>query len=342
MDVKTKELLTTEAARWYARLHAFDCSDADREACRAWRRLSAEHDRAFVRAEQTAAQITQGLRTDARLQALAAAALGKPAEPALAPASHWTATHWRIAAALVVSAIVGLIATTQLTNRTAHETISSFNNTTNAQQQIALTDGSVMYLDAGSRVNAHISATQRRVELLAGRAYFEVVHDTTRPFWVDAAGVRTTDIGTRFQIALDHKLVSVTLTEGSVAVSDRLMGDRWTETLIPGEQLKVSTDSGIKHKLNVDTTAVTSWSHGRLIFKDSPLSEALDELNRYAATKIRLGDASLAAIPIGGDFIAGGNSEQVVDALAALLPLRVVYAGPNEIVLFHRYEIETP
>jgi len=144
------------------------------------------------------------------------------------------------------------------------------------------------------------------------------------------------------QSSPDSNLVSVTLAEGAVAVSDRATSSDWSETLAPGEQLKISTATGVKEKLNVDTTALTSWSHGRLIFKDSPLTEVLDELNRYAATKIRIGDNRLASIPIGGDFIAGGSSEQVVDALAALLPLRVVYIGPNEIVLFHRYEIETP
>jgi transmembrane sensor len=341
MDAKSKKLLIAEAARWYARVHAPDCSDAERSACLAWRQLSTDHDQVFLQTEQVATRVTEGLLTDPRLRAMAATALDKSLDLPV-EAERTNVSCWRVAAALVVSVGLGLLATAQLTKHHADDSIASYNNTTSGQQQIALADGSIVHLDVGSRLTAKIDATGRHVELLAGRAYFEVVHDSARPFSVDAGTVRTTDLGTRFQISLAPKLVSVTLAEGAVAISARARSSDWSETLIPGEQLKISTATGVKEKLNVDTTALTSWSHGRLIFKDSPLTEVLDELNRYAATKIRIGDNRLASIPIGGDFIAGGSSEQVVDALAALLPLRVVYIGPNEIVLFHRYEIETP
>ena len=346
MDAKSKKLLIAEAARWYARVHAPDCSDAERSACLAWRQLSTGHDQAFLQTEQVATRVTEGLLTDPRLRAMAATALGNSALGKSldlpVEAERANVSCWRVAAALVVSVGLGLLATVQLTKHHAGDSIASYNNTTNGQQQIALADGSIVHLDVGSRLTAKMDAAGRHVELLAGRAYFEVVHDSARPFSVDAGTVRTTDLGTRFQISLAPKLVSVTLAEGAVAISARAESSDWSETLMPGEQLKISTATGVKEKLNVDTTALTSWSHGRLIFKDSPLTEVLDELNRYAATKIRIGDNRLASIPIGGDFIAGGSSEQVVDALAALLPLRVVYIGPNEIVLFHRYEIETP
>lgn len=342
MDAKSRKLLIVEAARWYARVHAPDCSDAERGACLAWRQRSNEHDQAFLQTEQVATQVTEGVLTDPRLRAMAAAAMGNSVVTAVEAEQASGVSCWRVAAALVVSVGLGLIAAAQLSKHHSGDSVASYSNTTNEQQQIILADGSTVHLDVGSRLTAKMDATGRHVELLSGRAYFEVVHDAARPFSVDAGEVRTTDLGTRFQIALAPKLVSVTLAEGSVAVSDRVQNDDWTETLTPGEQLKISTDSGAKEKFNVDATALTSWSHGRLIFKDSPLTDVLDELNRYATTKIRIGDNRLASTPIGGDFIAGGNSEQVVDALAALLPLRVVYVGPNEIVLFHRYESETP
>jgi hypothetical protein len=43
-------------------------------------------------------------------------------------------------------------------------------------------------------------------------------------------------------------------------------------------------------------------------------------------------------VPVGGNFIAGGDSAQVVAALAAVLPLKPVYAGTSEIVLLRNYE----
>ncbi len=81
---------------------------------------------------------------------------------------------------------------------------------------------------------------------------------------------------------------------------------------------------------------VTSWSRGRLVFRGTPLSDALDEVNRYGDRKVRLGDPELAQLPVGGNFIAG-ETDLIVSAFAAALSLRVVDGGSGEIILFRRY-----
>jgi len=190
MDAKSKKLLIAEAARWYARVHAPDCSDAERSACLAWRQLSTGHDQAFLQTEQVATRVTEGLLTDPRLRAMAATALGNSALGKSldlpVEAERANVSCWRVAAALVVSVGLGLLATVQLTKHHAGDSIASYNNTTNGQQQIALADGSIVHLDVGSRLTAKMDAAGRHVELLAGRAYFEVVHDSARPFSVVA------------------------------------------------------------------------------------------------------------------------------------------------------------
>ena len=94
-------------------------------------------------------------------------------------------------------------------------------------------------------------------------------------------------------------------------------------------------------KTSVDTYMATSWSRGRLVFRGTPLAEALEEVNRYSTRKLRLADPSLASLPVGGNFIAG-DSELIVSAFAAALPLRSVDGGGGEILLFRRYEPDPP
>ena len=79
---------------------------------------------------------------------------------------------------------------------------------------------------------------------------------------------------------------------------------------------------------------MTSWRQGRHLFRATPLAEAVEEVNRYASRKVRLGDPALAELQVGGNFIAG-DSEQIVAAFAAVLPVRIVQGGNNEIILFH-------
>jgi transmembrane sensor len=94
-------------------------------------------------------------------------------------------------------------------------------------------------------------------------------------------------------------------------------------------------------KRAVDAQAVTSWSRGRLVFRGTPLGEALQEVNRYGSRKVRLGDPDLAELPVGGNFIAG-ETDLIVSAFAAVLPLRVAEGSTGEIILFRRYKTDLP
>jgi transmembrane sensor len=167
---------------------------------------------------------------------------------------------------------------------------------------------------------------------------FQVAHDATRPFSVSTETSRTTALGTQFQVQRDDDHVVVTLAEGSVAVEGSAHGGSasWQDQLRPGEQLSIDAKTAERSLHIVDTQLVTSWTLGRHVFRATPLHEALDEVNRYASKKVRLGDPSLADLPVAGNFVAG-DSEVVVEAFSAVLPLRVVKGGEQELILFRRY-----
>jgi len=181
----------------------------------------------------------------------------------------------------------------------------------------------------------------RDISLGSGRALFEVAHDASRPFVVSAGPSHTTALGTHFQVQRESDHVVVTLTEGSIAVTGNLAQSSWSERLTPGEQIRLSTDGHVHEKRAVDTQSVTSWSRGRLVFRGTALADALQEVNRYGHRKVRLGDPDLADLPVDGNFIAG-ETDRIVSALAAALPVRVAQAGAGEIILFRRYEAEAP
>jgi len=203
------------------------------------------------------------------------------------------------------------------------------------RRRVELADGSTAELDVGTSIKVRMGGSRREIVLIAGRAMFDVAHDAARPFTVVAGGSRTTALGTRFQVQSERSRVIVTLAEGSVAVEDEGRS-RWRERLHPGEQLQFDPATAAVEKHTVDVQLTTSWLRGRHVFRNTPLVEAVEEVNRYAKAKIRLGDASLAGLPVGGSFIAG-DSRLVVEALTAVLPVRAADSG-DEIILFRRYE----
>ncbi len=357
MNSKFNEVLLNQATRWYARLRAPDCNDAERREFQQWLAADPDHARAYEATVRTADRITQQIQFDPRLRALADKALANTAmsDQAMPDSQRVTPSqmsgrcaaalkkHWRSAAVLVFSIGVAALFATRLAEPTTGATpMFSHVNTSQREQRIELSDGSILHLDVGAEVSVVMSTDERRLELSKGRAYFEVAHDRTRPFSVTAAGTRTVALGTRFEVALLPQGVNVTLAEGSVAVTDVSSLDSWSEMLSPGEQLQVHAGSQQRKKAQVNTHIIASWSSGRLVFDGMPLSKVLEEINRYASVKVRLGDTELANIPIGGNFVAGGDSNEFVETLAAVLPLRSVRAGANEIVLFQRYETTSP
>lgn len=325
-----------EAARRYARLQADDCTLEDREAAQSWQEEDPNHRRAYELAEQVSSGVT-ALSGDERLRALADEAFAAY-QPA---ASKQETNRWSMAAALAASIAIVAFATWQIAPRivTEHAQTVAYETTAHDRDKVTLADGSVVQLDVGTRLTVRMSAERRQIELLSGRALFEVAHDSSRPFSVSAAGTRTTALGTKFQVQRSDEQIVVTLTEGSVAVDhadSRAAASGWHERLIPGEQLSIDAMTRQRQRQFVDVHVATSWTQGRHIFRGTPLHSAVDEVNRYASRKVRLGDPSLADLPVSGNFIVG-DSEVVVDAFAALLPLRVVDAGDSEIILFRNH-----
>lgn len=216
-------------------------------------------------------------------------------------------------------------------------------------RQVTLADGSVVHLDVDAKLEVDLSVRERRIQLLSGRAFFEVAHDAQRPFIVTANGVSTMALGTQFEVQVTNSQTQVTLLEGSVAVSGQLpvdnSGDRgaehnlakqWNERLSPGQQVRVLAGSA-PQRYDVDATNVVSWSHGWLVFQSTPLSEAIAQINRYSIKQVTLADASLSDLKIAGSFIAG-DSDSIVNAMAEVLPIRVVDGGSREVLLFKRYD----
>src|SRR5690606_36355798 len=110
----------------------------------------------------------------------------------------------------------------------------------------------------------------REIDLVRGRAMFDVAHDPQRPFSVVAGKRRVTALGTQFQVVRDRNDLVVTLAEGSVAVTDREAGEH-VERLAPGQELVIAAARPVWEKREIDPVVVTSWSTGRHVFRETRL-----------------------------------------------------------------------
>ena len=86
------------------------------------------------------------------------------------------------------------------------------------QRTIALNDGSVVELNARSRIRVHYTDGERGIDLLQGQALFRVAKNPARPFVVQSNGTQVRAVGTQFDVYKKNTGTVVTVVEGRVAV----------------------------------------------------------------------------------------------------------------------------
>src|SRR5262249_47969299 len=151
--------------------------------------------------------------------------------------------------------------------------------------QVRLVDGSLATLDTDTVVRNWQVKGDRFVELVRGRARFQVLQDARHPFSVIANGRSVTALGTDFDVYLRRDSVRVTLIQGRLRVHAQ---DLPPIDMTAGYQL-TAIDGGWA-LAQTDVAPSVSWTQRQLSFDDSTLHEVVDELNRYSSRKIVIKD----------------------------------------------------
>ena len=142
---------------------------------------------------------------------------------------------------------------------------------------IVLPDSTKVWLNAGSRIKypTFFTGAVREVALL-GEAYFSVAENRDKPFFVnanDAFKIKVT--GTEFNVEAypSANVYSVTLVEGSVQMTSLADPEKPLVTLQPDEQLMWNVREKTMKVNKVSTIVVTSWKDGKIVFKNTPMTE---------------------------------------------------------------------
>ena len=171
--------------------------------------------------------------------------------------------------------------------------------------------------------------------LLDGQASFKVAKDAERPFIVFAGEGSIRALGTEFDVYKSPDGVRVTLIEGRVRVASvETSGDVSAPPLSdvadhgappltqidlsPGEQAAIASIGAVSAVEEVDVERIVAWREGKVSFRNTPLVEAIAEMNRYSEVQIRLaGGGELDDLRVSGVFRVN-NSDHFVNALESL------------------------
>jgi ferric-dicitrate binding protein FerR (iron transport regulator) len=136
-----------------------------------------------------------------------------------------------------------------------------------------------------------------RAVTLVGKAYFDVASAPRTPFVVDAGGVETHVLGTAFSVRRYRQdtATQVAVASGRVAVRGASRGGRmYRPTLVlSAGMIGTVTDSTTVAEEGHDMTPYTEWTKGAIVFTDTPIPQALDELQRWYGITFVLTDSAL-------------------------------------------------
>ena len=293
-----------QASEWIARLNADDVSDDDRMRFESWRASHQLHARLY---DELAATWRSFIAAGPLVRAVSFGQSMNEATTVSAP------RRWMVAAAAaaVVMVVLGLWYRMHFPLETVFQTAIGEHAT------ISLPDGSTLELNTNSLARVDYAAHSRVIRLERGQAYFQVAHDTQRPFWVVVDGSWVRAVGTAFDV---QRRVGggalVTVSEGTVKVG---LGDvpsdhaRFKQSLdqVPastvtaGQRGDVQAKSIEVHSLSADDLSRSvAWRNGLIYFENQSLREVIDEISRYTTLQLIVNDERLRDLRLGGMFEA--------------------------------------
>ena len=191
----------------------------------------------------------------------------------------------------------------------------------------------MLHLNIDSAVTIRYDKNERLVMLTSGQADFEVAHEPERVFRVIAGSAEVVDVGTKFDVRLEHDSTVITVVEGRVAVGPSPMSEKLGTNssqshpprfvqLGADQQIRVTEGEWPTRPVAVDAQSTTAWLRREIVFDHEPLERVAAEFNRYALKPVEVATPALRTLQISGVF-ATDDTDAFIAFLRSLKGVRV-------------------
>ncbi|PTS99968.1 anti-sigma factor [Pedobacter sp. HMWF019] len=190
---------------------------------------------------------------------------------------------------------------------------------------IKLPDGSSVQLNNDSKLEYPDSfeGQQNREVTLTGEAYFDVKHNSSQPFIIHTGKIKTTVLGTAFNIKAyqSGSAVTVTVTRGRVKVED---DQKVLAILTPNQQLAWNTQTQIPAKVKVDAEQVVEWKKQDLIMDDVSLEDAAKLIEERYSVKVHFNSDKVKSCKFTAAFLNRNEITQVLNVIGDITGAKII------------------
>ncbi|WP_199553399.1 FecR family protein [Sandaracinobacteroides hominis] len=168
---------------------------------------------------------------------------------------------------------------------------------------VQLADGSAVQLGPASAIAVEYAVGERTVRLLSGQAWFDVKHNPAAPFRVVAGDVRTTVLGTSFDVRRIAGSTDVSVRHGRVRVMDRGVAPASVRELAAGQWVRISPEHEIEAGVD-NADLLGAWRDGSLVVRNRTIADVIEELRPWYGGRIILLSRSLGRQRVDGVYDA--------------------------------------
>jgi transmembrane sensor len=156
--------------------------------------------------------------------------------------------------------------------------------------QILLADGSRVWLNAGSvfKYPKKFNGKVREVELVEGRAFFDIRHLTNHPFLVKTHNLNVTVLGTSFDVRAYQRegKTKVSVVTGKVGITLANEPAQPAIMLVAKQEIVWNTTTRHVAKAQTKEAVVNLWCKDVLVFEQEDLSNVFKAIEKKYNTKI--------------------------------------------------------
>ncbi|WP_446808988.1 FecR family protein [Methylomonas sp. 2BW1-5-20] len=324
--------LSDQALAWFARLQADDVSDEARRQFEIWYHADPRHADAYDKSrklwdllQQPAKRVQQRLQADAAQTKTEPSPAGKGLGEGRLPAPASGRALHRVA--LGCLGLLLLVAGWRLPEQWQNWR-SDYHTAAGQQLSVELADGSRLTLNTDTALVVRYSDSLRQIELLRGEAYFEVAPNKQRPFVVDGGQATARAVGTAYSVRKHADELSVVVSEGTVEV-----GADSAKALVHAAEQAEYRQGRLQAVAQLDNDDALAWRRRQTVFHRQPLTQVLEEVNRYRRGRIVAVNPQLAERVVNGVF-NNGDPDAVLAALTTTLQAKSLRM-PGDLVLLY-------
>jgi ferric-dicitrate binding protein FerR (iron transport regulator) len=210
----------------------------------------------------------------------------------------------------------------------------SYSSALGKKKSVILADGTKIILNSGSKLTVIKDYNQSKRDVtLEGEAYFDVVHNSQKPFIVHTAKISIKDIGTIFNVKAyaTDKTTEASLIKGAVEItlnnkakSKIVLTPNDKLVLLNSKDLNIADNQkavkmpfivrNITKNTYGNSVVETDWTQNKLSFNDQPFDEIAIQMERWYGVKINIINPAVKTT----HFTATFDHEDITQVLEAL------------------------